>query len=237
MHLPVANSGELKKIGEESTADEIIAWSHERFAERNMIMTSSFGMEGCALIAMYARTGLPLTVAYLDTMFFFKETYELIDQMRAKYPNLTFENRGTTLTPEEQATRYGPKLWARDPQLCCKMRKVDPMADALAGSDVWVTALRRSQSRTRAHIQVVNWDWQYQLIKLCPLAYWEREDVWKYIKDHDVPHNKLHHEGYPTVGCTHCTAPVEGSKIGEYSRAGRWSGQDKTECGLHGDGI
>ena len=237
MHLPVAKTGELKKIGEDSSADEIIAWSFERFSDRNMLMTSSFGMEGCALIDMYARVGQPLTVAYLDTMFFFKETHELLDRLRERYPHLTFENRGTTLTVEEQTRQYGPELWKTDPQLCCKLRKVDPMAGAIGDADVWIAALRRSQSRTRAHIQVVNWDWQYQVLKLCPLAYWEREDVWKYIKDNDVPHNKLHHEGYPTVGCTHCTQPVEGSKIGEYSRAGRWAGQDKTECGLHGDGI
>ncbi|HRX87523.1 MAG TPA: phosphoadenylyl-sulfate reductase [Phycisphaerae bacterium] len=227
----------FKGINENSPAEQIIAWSMERFGDRNMVMTSSFGMEGCALIDMYARHGRPLTVVYLDTMFFFPETYALRDRLAERYPHLEFVNRGTDLTPEEQARTYGDQLWKRDPDQCCKLRKVDPMHAAMRGVDVWITALRRSQSISRAGIRVVDWDWQYQLIKLCPLAAWERQEVWDYIKKNDVPYNELHEKGYPTVGCTHCTAPVEGVQIGEYSRSGRWKEFNKTECGLHGDGI
>jgi phosphoadenosine phosphosulfate reductase len=237
MHLPVFDPIRMKEVGPESSAEDVIAWSMERFNERAVVMTTSFGMEGCALIDMYARHGRPMSIAYLDTMFFFPETYELIERMAERYPLFEFVNRGTTLAPEEQARQHGPELWKRDPTLCCKIRKVDPMYDVLKGADVWVTALRRSQSRTRAKLDIMAWDWQYQLLKLCPLVAWERAEVWDYIKKNNVPYNALHEQGYPTVGCTHCTQPVDGVKIGEYSRAGRWVGQDKTECGLHGDGI
>jgi phosphoadenosine phosphosulfate reductase len=110
------------------------------------------------------------------------------------------------------------------------------MYPVMADADVWITGLRRSQSSTRANIKVIDWDYKYQVLKISPLATWERGQIWNYICENNVPYNKLHEQGYPTVGCTHCTKPVEGSKIGEYSREGRWSqaAGGKTECGLHG---
>jgi phosphoadenosine phosphosulfate reductase len=95
----------------------------------------------------------------------------------------------------------------------------------------------RSQSASRAGIRVVEWDWQYQLIKVNPLAGWDRHHVWDYIKRHDVPYNELHERGYPSIGCTHCTIAVLGASPDHYSRAGRWSGTGKTECGLHTNGL
>lgn len=235
--LQVLSNGSGMRLGENSSCEELVAWSLERFAGQRMVMTTSFGMEGCVLIDMYARQGKPLTVVYLDTMFFFKETYELRDRMIERYPRLDFVNRGTAMTPQEQARQHGDELWKRDPDTCCRIRKVDPMHAVLSDIDVWITALRRSQSITRASLRVVDWDWQYQLVKISPLASWERGDVWAYIKKNDVPYNVLHEQGYPTIGCTHCTSPVEGSKPDEYSRSGRWKEFNKTECGLHGDGI
>ncbi len=222
------------EINENTPTDQLIAWTLERFAHQKMLMTTSFGMEGCALIDMYARHGKPVTVVYLDTMFFFPETYALRDRMVERYPNLDFVNRGTTLTPEEQAAQYGPELWKHNPTECCRIRKVDPMYPVMAEADVWITGLRRSQSATRANLRVIDWDWRYQVLKISPMANWERGEIWDYIKKHDVPYNELHEQGYPTIGCTHCTTPVEGTKVGEYSRAGRWSTSEKTECGLHG---
>lgn len=238
MGLPIlSGDGKPARLGEASGPQELVAWSLKHFGDRRMEMSTSFGMEGCALIDMYARSGQPLTVFYLDTMFFFPETYKLRDQMIKKYPNLSFVNRGTTLTPEEQAEQHGPELWKTNPDLCCKIRKVDPMHGALAGVDVWITALRRSQSETRANIRVLEWDWKYHVMKLSPMATWSRKDVWNYIKENEVPYNELHEKGYPTVGCTHCTIPVENLMVGDYSRDGRWAGSAKKECGLHGDGI
>lgn len=236
MGLPVLKAPPAA-FGETSAPQELVAWSLARFADRNLILTTSFGMEGCALVDMFARHGKPLTIIYLDTMFFFPETYALRDRLAERYPHLHFVNRGTTLTPEEQAAAYGPELWKTDPDQCCKLRKVDPMNEVLAGADVWVTGLRRGQSETRASLRVMEWDWKFQLIKFNPLVSWDRHQVWEYIQSNDVPYNELHERGYPTVGCTHCTQPVPGSQIGEYTRAGRWTGTTKTECGLHGDGI
>ncbi|MGD2110055.1 MAG: phosphoadenylyl-sulfate reductase [Phycisphaerae bacterium] len=221
-------------VTEETPTDQVIAWSLQRFADQRMRMTTSFGMEGCALIDMYAKHQVPLTVAYLDTMFFFAETYDLRDRMIERYPHVKFVNGGTDLTPEQQAEKYGDELWKRDPNLCCKLRKVEPMAEVMRDVDIWITALRRSQSLTRANLQLVEWDWKFQVLKVSPLFKWERPEVWAYIKENNVPYNKLHEQGYPTVGCTHCTVAVPGSKLGEYSRDGRWKDQEKTECGLHG---
>ncbi len=213
-----------------------IAWTLERFGTERAVLTTSFGMEGCALIDMYASHGLPLTIVYLDTMFFFPETYALRDRMIARYPHLTFVNRGTALTPRAQAAIHGPELWKRSPERCCQLRKVEPMRVALAESEVWITAITRDQSAVRASAQLIGWDWQFQVLKICPLANWDRRRVWEYVRNHDVPYNPLHEQGYPSIGCTHCTAPVAGVGIDQYTRLGRWNGSERTECGIHFDG-
>ena len=242
LYRPKARAGEAlnvsTQVNENTPTDELIAWTLDRFAHQRVVMTSSFGMEGCALIDMYAAHKKPLTVVYLDTMFFFKETYALRDQMIERYPHLSFVNRGTTLTPEQQEQQYGPELWKTNPAECCRIRKIDPMYPVMAEVDVWIAGLRRSQSATRANLRVIDWDWRYQVLKISPLANWERGEIWEYIQKHNVPYNALHEQGYPTVGCTHCTAAVPGSTPGDYSREGRWVASEKTECGLHGgEGI
>lgn len=233
---PDANPN-VEAIGEDTPTDQLIRWSVEKFRDQRLVISTSFGMEGCALIDMFAAHQVPLTVVYLDTMFFFPETYALRDELIRRYPHLTFENRGTNLTPEQQVAQYGDQLWKSNPDLCCKIRKVDPMHDAMRDVDVWITGLRRSQSITRANLKVMEWDWKYQVLKFNPLAYWQRPQVWQYVKDNSVPYNPLHERGYPTIGCTHCTQPVEGAAPEDYSRSGRWQQITKTECGLHGDGI
>jgi phosphoadenosine phosphosulfate reductase len=227
-----------KPIAEDAPTDVLIAWTLDRFSAQRIIMTTSFGMEGCALIDMYARFGQPITVVYLDTMLFFPETYRLRDHMVERYPHLNFVNRGTSLTPEQQAEKYGEELWKQDPDQCCQIRKVDPMFDVMVDVDVWITGLRRSQSSSRANLRVVDWDWKYQVLKISPLAAWERPQIWEYTLRHDVPYNELHERGYPTIGCTHCTKAVPGSTPADYTRTGRWNSCGKTECGLHhGAGI
>ena len=240
--MQLAGTRSLALLGpanEDAPPERLVAWTLERFGYHRVVLTTSFGMEGCALIDMFARHGWPLTVVYLDTGFFFPETYRLRDRLAARYPHLTFENRGTKLTPEEQEAQYGPELWRRDPDRCCWLRKVEPMYEALADADVWIAGLMRSQSGTRAGVRVVQWDWQYQLLKVCPLAGWDRKQVVEYVKRHNVPYNELHERGYPSIGCTHCTTPVPGATLTDYTRAGRWAGTGKTECGLHvgGSGI
>jgi phosphoadenosine phosphosulfate reductase len=226
--------GLIDRIDESTPTEEFIVWVIERFRHRRVVITTSFGMEGCALIDMFAAQGASPTVVYLDTMFFFPETYALRDRMLRRYPLITFVNRGTSLTPKAQEARHGPKLWRRDPDLCCWIRKVEPMKQALSGADVWVSAITRGQTETRKATPLIAWDWQYQVLKVCPLVEWDRARIWEYVQQHDVPYNELHERGYPSIGCTHCTLPVEGSGPGEYSRAGRWGVNGKTECGLHG---
>jgi len=228
-----------QSVSEASRPEEIVAWSLERFAHQRMVVTTSFGMEGCALIDMYARHQRPVTVIYLDTMMFFPETYALRDQMVKRYPTINFVNRGTKLTVPQQAAEHGDELWKTNPNLCCNLRKVQPMAQVMKEVDVWITGVRRSQSPSRANLRVAEWNWKFQVLKISPMAYWNREQVWEYVKANNVPYNELHEQGYPSLGCIHCTKAVEGLQIGEYSRAGRWSDSDKTECGLHehGSGI
>ena len=238
METELLRSERREPIAEDGPTDRLIAWTLERFADQRMIMTTSFGMEGCALIDMYGRHGKPMMVVYLDTMFFFPETYALRDRVVERYPHLDFVNRGTTLTPAQQAAQFGDELWKHNPNQCCQLRKVAPMFDVMADVDVWITGLRRSQSVTRASLRVIDWDWRYQVLKISPLAAWERPQIWEYIQKNNVPYNELHEKGYPTVGCIHCTQAVPGSTPADYSRTGRWNGSEKTECGLHhGAGI
>jgi phosphoadenosine phosphosulfate reductase len=224
----------VESIDESTPTEQFIEWTLERFRNRRLVITTSFGMEGCALIDMYAGKGAAVTVVYIDTGFFFPETYALRDSMVSRYPMITFINRGTSLTPAAQEARYGPELWRRDPDRCCELRRVEPFQQALVGTDVWVTAITRTQGSSRSDTPLVSWDWKYQVLKVCPLANWDRSRVWDYVKRHRVPYNELHDRGYPSIGCTYCTNPVPGLPPGEYSRAGRWAGTEKTECGLHG---
>ena len=224
---------EAPPIAEDSPPQDIVAWVLERYADRRLALTTAFGLEGCALIDMVAQHGQSVRVIWLDTMFLFPETYRLRDRLAERYPHLQFENHGTTLTPEGQAALHGPELWRRDPDACCRIRKVEPMREVLAGVDIWMTALTRSQSTTRAGTRVVEYDEQYGVLKVNPLVAWDRPRVWEYVRENGVPYNELHERGYPTLGCTHCTAPVAGATIATYSRDGRWAGTEKTECGLH----
>ncbi len=224
-------------IHEDSPPEALVEWALARFAHQRLIITTQFGMEGCALIDLCARHARHLRVVYLDTGFFFPETYDLRDRMIARYPNVSFINAGTTLSAEQQAASFGPALWESNPDLCCRLRKVEPMQTVMQDADVWLTALRRGQSATRANLRVVEWDWKFQVLKVNPLANWSRQDVWQYITANNVPYNPLHERGYPTIGCVHCTQPVAGATVTDYNREGRWNGKEKTECGLHGGGI
>jgi len=134
------------------------------------------------------------------------------------------------LTVADQARLYGDDLWRLRPDLCCQIRKVQPLVTMLGALDAWITGIRREQAPTRANGGVVEWDCKFGLVKVNPLARWTSADVWKYIAENDVPYNPLHDRGYPSIGCRYCTRPVD---PGEPPRAGRWSGSDKTECGLH----
>ncbi len=194
-------------------------------------------MEGCVLLDLITRAGLAIDVIWLDTGFLFDETHDLRRQLETKYPRLNFVRHAIDVTPDEQQLAFGPRLWERDPDRCCGLRKVIPMQRAMKDVDVWLAAVRRGQSPERASLPVVGRDAKHDVWKVCPLLTWSRPQVWQYVIDHDVPFNVLHEREFPTIGCTHCTRAVPGSRPSDYSRQGRWTGTAKTECGLHGAGI
>jgi phosphoadenosine phosphosulfate reductase len=213
---------------ERSTAEELLRWASSRFGSR-LAIASSFGGEAVVLIDIAARSVKNLRVFTLDTGFLFPETYELIERVQDKY-GIQVERARPSLSPEQQAARYRETLWSREPNLCCQIRKVDPLKAKVAELDAWVSGIRRDQTPSRATAKKLEWDVHFGLVKLNPLADWTTEQIWDYVRANDLPYNALHDRNYPSVGCTHCTRPVQ---IGEDARAGRWAGFKKTECGLH----
>jgi phosphoadenosine phosphosulfate reductase len=210
------------------SAEEVVRWGLAEY-HPNAAIASSFGAEDVALIDIAARVRPDIRVFTLDTNFLFAETYELIGKIEQKY-GIRVECVKSLYTPDEQAAQFGPKLWNIDPNRCCSLRKVEPLKAKLAGLAAWTTGIRRDQAPTRANAKKIEWDKAFGLVKLNPLADWTWENVWEYIREHDVPYNPLHEQNYPSIGCVQCTRQVQ---AGEDPRAGRWSGFAKKECGLH----
>ena len=207
---------------------EVLRWGLKEFGD-GLAVASSFGAEDVVLIDAASRQGAKFRVFTLDTDFLFPETYALIDRVESRY-GIKVERTRSEYTPESQAEKFGPALWSSKPDQCCELRKVDPLKKHLATLAAWVTGVRRDQSPTRATARKVEWDAKFGLVKLNPLADWSGQQVWDYIRANDVPYNPLHDRNYPSIGCTYCTRPVQ---PGEDPRAGRWSGFNKIECGLH----
>lgn len=207
----------------------VLKWAYESFGEE-ILYSCSFGAEGVVLIDLIAQIRPEAEIIFLDTHVHFQETYQLIEEIKERYPRLQIKILEPELTLAEQADLYEPELWKTKPDVCCQLRKIKPLEQALQGKKAWISGLRREQSPTRAKTQFVNQDHRFQSIKVCPLIYWSWEDVWSYIRENDIPYNVLHDQQYPSIGCQPCTLPVE--KDGD-SRAGRWATQQKTECGLH----
>lgn len=208
--------------------EAIVAWVGERFGP-DAVLACSFGAEDCALFDMVARRAPSVGIFYLDTGLLFDETYATRDRLHERYGLRAVPFRPAR-TVAEQADAYGAALWAREPDLCCRLRKVEPLGAALAGRLCWITGVRRDQAPGRAHTPLVHWDARFRLVKVNPLARWRSEDVWDYVHAHDVPYNPMHDRGFPSIGCWPCTRAV---MAGEDPRAGRWDGFAKTECGLH----
>ena len=218
----------LSKEFESRSVEDILVWAISQFAPR-IAMTSSFGTEGIVLIDHLAKIGLKLPVIYLDTGYHFAATTELKDQLQERY-DLEIIVQQAELSVAEQARVHGGNLYERDSNACCRMRKVEPLKQALSQLDAWVVALRRDQSPSRANIQIVEWNAKHELVKLHPLAAWTRKDIWAYTLNHKLPYNRLYDEDYSSIGCWPCTNKVS---VGEHERSGRWTGQGKLECGIH----
>jgi phosphoadenosine phosphosulfate reductase len=213
---------------ENSPPEEILRWALDVFSP-DIALATNFGPGSIILMHLILQIQPKTTVFYLDTDLLFPETYALRDELASRL-GLCFIQVRSGLPLEVQATQYGPALWSHEPNLCCYLRKVEPLYGFLASQRAWITGIRRDQTPTRAKTRLVEWDDIYELVKLNPLVDWRIEQVWAYIQSHNLPFNRLHLQGYPSIGCWPCTQPVE---PGEDSRAGRWVGWDKAECGIH----
>lgn len=220
-----AVAGELEGQG----AEAALQWAFANFAQGEISLACSFGAEDVALVDIVSKLRPGARVFYLDTGVLFCQTYEVIEQIKARY-DITLEQYLPLITLQEQAALHGDALWSANPDACCGIRKVEPLGRALAPLKSWITGIRREQSPTRVNARLVEWDAKFGLVKINPLAAWTEKDVWAYILTNGVPYNPLHDQGYPSLGCLPCTRQV---KPGEDPRAGRWSGFQKTECGLH----
>src|SRR6266545_3873502 len=211
--------GMISNEFENTPPEQVLRWALAEFGSE-VALATGFGAEGCVLIDMVARISNGARIFYLDTDLLFPETYALRDQLEARY-GIRLERQATQLSLSSQEAQYGERLWERQPDLCCQLRKVNPLAEVLVGLRAWITAIRRDQTATRAQAAIVGRDSKFGLIKVNPLASWSSIDVGKYIAQHDVPHNLLHKHGYHSIGCAPCTTPVAN---GEDPRAGlrRW---------------
>ena len=206
---------------------QVLRWASGEFGDRFCI-ASSMGDAVLASLAAEARPGID--VVFLDTGYHFAETIGTRDAVAATLP-VTVLTVLPRQTVAEQDAEYGPRLHERDPDRCCALRKVEPLARALAPYHAWASGIRRDEADSRRDIGVVEWDERRGMVKVNPLAAWTQDDVDAYIADRGVLVNPLAYDGYPSIGCAPCTRRVA---AGQDARAGRWAGIGKTECGLHG---
>jgi phosphoadenosine phosphosulfate reductase len=231
--LTAADIQRLNRQFSDQPTEVILRWAWDRFGHRASIGTS---FQGAGLVMMHlAREHqLPFPVFTLDTGLLFPETMELKARLE-DFLGLRIESLLPDLTVEEQADVHGPELWRREPDLCCTVRKVLPLRDKLEHIDCWITGLRRDQSANRGDVGIIElyaFDESRgrDIVKLNPMATWSRDAVWRYIREHHIPYNPLHDQGYRSIGCHPCTRKIAN---GESERAGRWIGFDKVECGIH----
>ncbi|WP_416826809.1 phosphoadenylyl-sulfate reductase [Ectobacillus polymachus] len=210
----------------------VLQWAYKQYGD-DVVYACSFGIEGIVLIDFIQQVKPDASIVFLDTNLHFQETYETIEKVKERFPQLQIEMKTPKLSLEEQGEQYGSALWNRDPNRCCGIRKIEPLREVLSKGKAWISGLRREQSSTRQHVQFINQDHKFHSIKICPLIHWTNKDVWRYVYEHHLPYNLLHDQGYPSIGCEVCTRPVQ---EGRDSRSGRWAGIAKTECGLHHKG-
>jgi phosphoadenosine phosphosulfate reductase len=229
-------SAEVKALNERfgcQTTPEILQWAWDRFGARAALGTSFQGA-GLVMLHLAREQKLPFPVFTLDTGLLFPETVALKQRLEDFF-GIAIEALEPDLTIEEQADVHGAELWTRNPDLCCTVRKVLPLRDKLTELDCWMTGLRRQQSDSRSDIGIVevyvfDEDSGREIVKVNPMADWTREAVWEYLRQHKIPYNPLHDQGYRSIGCWPCTKKTGN---GENERAGRWTGFNKVECGIH----
>jgi phosphoadenosine phosphosulfate reductase len=229
-------AGEISVEFEGEEPQPVIEWAIERFAPRIAISTA-FQIDGIAVLDMAYEIDPDIEVFSVDTGRLPEESYELIEQLRDRYPGLNL----TLLSPnaghvERMVGKHGPNLFRNSVDerlLCCQVRKVLPLTRHLAGLDAWITGLRRDQWATRTNIRKVEIDHDHgAIVKLNPLAEWTEEEVWDYVRERELPVHPLYAKGYTSIGCAPCTRPI---REGEAGRAGRWWWETNApkECGVH----
>ena len=213
---------------EGSLPETVLRWGFENFAP-SIVLATGFGPEGIVLMHLVSQIRPETIVFYLDTDLLFAHTYELRDELVRRL-GIRFERVHSGISLPEQALRHGDKLWERDPDTCCHIRKVIPQRQFLVNYSAWITGIRRDQTVFRANTGLVEWDYANKMVKLNPLAAWTSDRVWDHIHENRLPYNPLHDYGYPSIGCWTCTKSVA---PGDDPRSGRWSGNVKIECGIH----
>ena len=208
------------------TAQDVLRWAVDTFGDGFAIASSM----GDGLLAHLAASVAPgVDILFLDTGYHFAETIGTRDAVAASYA-VNVRTVLPLLTVAQQDAEHGPELWDRDPTACCAMRKVEPLARALEPYVAWASGIRRDEAVTRRDARAVEWDAKRGKVKVNPIVAWTQADVDAYVAEHGVLVNPLAYDGYPSIGCAPCTHRVA---PGEDPRSGRWSGQAKTECGLH----
>lgn len=210
----------------DASAREILRWAADEFGS-GLAVTAS--MQDTVLVHLASKALPGIDVLFLETGYHFIETIGTADAVEAVY-DVSLHRLLPLATVQEQDAQYGRDLFARDPDRCCAMRKVAPLNRALAGFEAWATGVRRAESPTRANTPVVQFDAKRGKVKIAPLAAWSDDDVAAYITEHNVLVNPLLGQDYPSIGCEPCTHRM---LPGQDSRAGRWAGLTKTECGIN----
>jgi phosphoadenosine phosphosulfate reductase len=212
----------------DATAEEAIRWTVDTFGD-DFIVASN--MQDAVLIDLATKVKSDVDVLFLETGYHFPETIGTRDAVQTVYPDVKIVNAQAEQSVAEQDAEYGAKLHDRDPTLCCNLRKVVPLRKTLSNYSAWVTGVRRVDAPTRANTPIVTWDDRNGLVKVNPIAAWTDDEFTGYIREHGILENPLVSIGFLSIGCAPCTARVE---PGQDPRSGRWAGQSKTECGLHG---
>ena len=201
---------------------DVLRWAVDRFSPRFAVTAS---MQDTVLLHMISEVDREVPVVFLDTGYHFPETIGTADAAESGY-GLNLLRITPKLTVEQQDASFGPRLFEREPDACCRMRKIRPLEDAMRGYDAWASGVRREESENRANAKLIEWDEGRGKVKINPLVAWSQQQIDDYIAANGVLVNPLLSEGYGSVGCAPCTRPGLG-------REGRWAGQNKVECGLH----
>jgi phosphoadenosine phosphosulfate reductase len=214
----LAELSEVSASLESAPASAAVAWAWERFGT-DLVLAASF--QDCVLIDVALQVAYDIEVVFLDTQYHFAETLWYVEEIRRRY-DLNLKVMRPEIPPDNR--------WQDDPDSCCAIRKVEPLARALEGRAAWMTGLRRDEAQTRAKAPIVGYDIGRDIVKVNPLATWTDADVEGYIRNRRLPVHPLAYRGFPSIGCWPCSRPV---RDGEDPRSGRWAGTDKIECGLH----